>query len=316
MLHTLTPLLELRGPHATNTFTHVLLKLENTQPSGSFKLRGIGNMCKSAVEDKGATDFVCPSGGGAGIAAALAGRKLCVPTTVVVPESTPESVRVEIELQGAAVKVVGKDWNAANDHALMMCANGGATTLYVPPFDHPDIWDGNATMIDEIVQQQGKKPGIDFDVVICSVGGGGLFSGVAQGLHRNGAGHVPIIAVETEGAASLHAAAEAGELVTIPAITTIATTLGARRVAQQAFDWTKKHDVRLEKVSDAQAVSACLRFAKDMKFLVEPACGAALAVVYDRLPSVHGFTRPLVIVCGGCGVDMEKLQSWKAKFDL
>ena len=117
--------------------------------------------------------------------------------------------------------------------------------------------------------------------------------------------------METEGAASLHAAVTAGELVTLPVITSIATTLGARRVARAAFDWTRRHPVHSVTVSDAQALDACLRFADDLRVLVEPACGAALAVAYQGLDVLAPYRRPLVVVCGGIAVDLAKLAQWR-----
>lgn len=306
-LHIATPLLSHRSLSAA-LGKQVLLKMESLQPSGSFKLRGIGLMCQRAVA-KGASHLVCPSGGNAGFAAAVAGAALKVRTTILVPHTTPESVRQAIRDIGADVIVHGNVWDDANEEALRLCAEPGA--VYVPPFDHPDIWDGNATLIDEVAVQNR-----DFDVVILSVGGGGLMCGVLEGLYRNGLADVPVIAVETEGAASLHAAIQAGELVTLPEITSIAPTLGAKRVAQAAFDWTRRHDVRSVLVSDAQAVAACLRFADDMRILVEPACGAALAAAYQNLPVLAPFRQPLVVVCGGIGVDLAKLEAWKIQFQL
>ena len=173
-LHLPTPLLPHDALSAALGKT-VLLKMESLQPSGSFKLRGIGRLCQRAVE-AGARRFICPSGGNAGFAAAVAGRSLGVPTTILVPHSTPESVRGQIAALGAEVRVHGTVWDEANEEALRLCGAGEA--LYVPPFDHPDIWDGNATLIDEAVTQAEG----DFDVVICSVGGGGLLCGVLEGL--------------------------------------------------------------------------------------------------------------------------------------
>ncbi|HZI12919.1 MAG TPA: pyridoxal-phosphate dependent enzyme [Myxococcus sp.] len=302
-LHITTPLL----PHDALSAAlgkSVFLKLESLQPSGSFKLRGIGRMCQRAVE-AGARRLICPSGGNAGFAAAVAGRALGVPTTILVPRSTPESVRRQIAALGAEVVVHGTVWDEANEEALRLC--GTAEAAYVPPFDHPDIWEGNATLIDEAVSQ--AEGG--FDVVVCAVGGGGLLCGVLEGLHRNSLAHVPVIAVETEGAASLHASVLAGALVTLPAITSIATTLGAKRVARAAFDWTRRHPVHSVTVSDAQALDACLRFADDLRILVEPACGAALAVAYQGLGVLAPYHRPLLVVCGGIAVDVAKLVAWR-----
>ncbi|WP_105531761.1 pyridoxal-phosphate dependent enzyme [Solimicrobium silvestre] len=301
-LHISTPLLAHR-PLSSELGKSVWLKMDNNQPSGSFKLRGIGLLCQRAVAN-GARHLICPSGGNAGFAAAIAGAALAVKTTILVPEATQESVRAAIRAIGVELIVSGAQWDETNQAALQMSQLDGA--VYIPPFDHPDIWDGNATLIDEAVQQA------EFDVVICSVGGGGLLSGVVQGLQRNGLSTVPVIAVETEGAASFHAAVQAGELVTLPAITSIATTLAARRVAKHAFELTRSHVIHSVTVSDKQAVDACWRFADDMHTLVEPACGAALAVAYQNLPVLHEFHRPLIIVCGGIGVDMAKLAAWRS----
>lgn len=305
-LHIETPLIH-HAPLSAAQGRDVLLKMESLQPSGSFKLRGIGLMCQRAVS-RGANHLVCPSGGNAGFAAAVAGVELGVRTTIVVPETTAPSVRERVAAIGATVVVHGSAWDEANLEALRYCSAPGA--VYVPPFDHADIWDGNATLIDEAVKQADEP----FDAVICSVGGGGLLCGVLQGLHRNGLQAVPVVAVETEGAASLHAAVQAGRLVTLPAITSIASTLGAKTVAQAALDWTAKHSVSCVTVTDAQAVAACLALADDMRTLVEPACGAALAVVYENHPAATRFKRPLVVVCGGIGVDLAKLAGWKRRF--
>jgi L-serine/L-threonine ammonia-lyase len=310
-LHIATPLLAHR-PLSAMLGKPVMLKMENLQPSGSFKLRGIGEMCQRAVA-QGARHLVCPSGGNAGFAAAVAGAALGVRTTILVPHTTLENVRQTIRDIGAEVIVHGNVWDEANEEALRLCAEPHA--VYVPPFDHPDIWDGNATLIDEALAQNRAQQAA-FDVVICAVGGGGLMCGVLQGLHRNGLPHVPVIAVETEGAASLHAAVKAGAPVTLPGIDTLATSLGAKRVAQAAFDWTRRHEIRSVTVSDKQAVAACLRFADDIRTLVEPACGAALAVAYQNLPELAPFQRPLIVVCGGIGVDLAKLESWKTRFGL
>jgi len=194
----------------------------------------------------------------------------------------------------------------------LVCPSGG-NAGFAAAVAGPDIWDGNATLIDEAARQ---IEGGAFDAVVCAVGGGGLMAGVLHGLHRNGLQHVPVIAAETEGAASFAAAIDAGEPVTLPAITSIAGSLGAKRVADEAYAWTRRHEIKSAVVSDADAVDACLRFADDMRLLVEPACGAALAVAYGKLPQLAPFKRPLIVVCGGIGVDLGKLAAWKTQYSL
>jgi L-serine/L-threonine ammonia-lyase len=319
-LHVETPLL-LHRPLSVALGKTVLLKMDNLQPSGSFKLRGISLLCQRAVA-AGAVHLVCPSGGNAGFAAAVAGVALGVRITVVVPQSTAEGVRHAIAAIGARVLVEGRIWDDANAAALRLCDAPGA--VYIPPFDHPDIWDGNATVIDEALRQAtaaaraspaaSSNRAMPFDAVVCSVGGGGLLCGVLEGLHRNGLAQVPVLAVETTGAASYAAALAAGKPVSLDAIDTVATSLGARKVAQAAVDWRTRHDIRSIVVTDADAVDACVRFADDLRVLVEPACGAALAVGYRNLPALQEFSRPLFIVCGGIGIDLATLGVLQQRF--
>jgi L-serine/L-threonine ammonia-lyase len=170
----------------------VYFKMECYQPVGSFKARGIGALCReAAVSGKGR--LISSSGGNAGYAAAYAGRQLGVDVTVVVPESTSEMARRRIESEGAELIVRGAAWDEANVYAQRLAqeVNGA----FIPPFDHPTIWQGNATLVDEAARQCPKP-----DAVVLSVGGGGLLCGVVEGLHRNGWADVPVIAVETEGA--------------------------------------------------------------------------------------------------------------------
>src|SRR5439155_1257616 len=142
---------------------------------------------------------------------------------------------------------------------------------YIHPFDDPLLWTGHASLVDEIAQA-GVRP----DAMLLSVGGGGLLCGVVEGLRRNGWDDVPVVAVETQGADSLARALAAGERIALPAITSIATSLGVRQVSQQAFDDARRHPVRSVVVSDADAVDGCLALARDQRLIVEPACGASI----------------------------------------
>jgi L-serine/L-threonine ammonia-lyase len=296
MLHIQTPLLE--SPVLSGTLgVPVLLKLEAVQPTGSFKIRGVGLLCERLVAG-GVRRLVSSSGGNAGLAVAHAGRRLGVPVTVFVPETTPDFLIDRMREEGAAVEVRGRSWDDAHAAAVEV---GGAG--YVHPFDHPVLWEGHATMIDELPERPGA--------VVLSVGGGGLLCGVALGLERRGWGDVPIIAAETEGAASYAAALRAGAPVTLDRIATVAVTLGARTVAAEAVRWAARRPIVPFVTSDAAAVEACWSFANDHRLLVEPACGAALAAVYQRSPALAGAPSVLVIVCGGSGVTMERLQHWR-----
>ena len=283
----------------------VWLKMESMQPPGSFKIRGIGFACEEYVR-RGARRFICSSGGNAGIAAAYAGRRLGVPVVVVVPETTTQRARELIGRENAQVIVHGASFQEANALAQSMVTQ---TDAFIHPFDDPLLWQGHASMIDEVAAS-GLKP----DAVVLSVGGGGLLCGVVEGLRRNGWNDVPVVAVETVGADSFAQSLAAGERVELAAITSIATSLGARKVAEQAFGLAQQHPVRSVVVSDAAAVRACLRFMDDHRVVVEPACGASLAVAYDAAQALGECRNVLVIVCGGVTATVDQLQKWTNAF--
>lgn len=292
-LHLTTPLIE--SDAYGRPGQQVWLKMEALQPCGSFKLRGVGHACEAAAA-RGARRLLSSSGGNAGLAVAWAGRRLGLPVTVVVPETTLPQPKALIAQQGAQLVVHGSSWMEANEHLMQLRQ---PTDAFIHPFDDPLLWEGHASMIEEVAAA-GLKP----DAVLLSVGGGGLLSGVVQGLQTQGWHDVPVVAVETTGAASLAAAMQAAELVTLPAITSVATSLGARRVAEQALACTRTHPVHSAVVTDRQALQACLQFADDHRVVVEPACGAALALAMTEpalrpLPVLQQARRLLVIVCGG-----------------
>ncbi|MBB3611968.1 pyridoxal-phosphate dependent enzyme [Rhizobium sp. BK602] len=302
-LHIETPLLESR-PLSLASGRSVWLKMDALQPPGSFKIRGIGAACEHHAGN-GKKRFVSSSGGNAGIAVAYAGRRLSIPVSVFVPETTSEWAKSLIRQEGAEVFVHGASWQEANERALQAV---DAEAAFIHPFDDPLLWTGHATMIDEAV-----RAGVSFDAVVLSVGGGGLMAGVAEGLERNGLRDIPIIAVETEGAASLAASVEAGKLTELPAITSIATSLGARKVSQRAFEIARTRPVDCVTVDDRAAVGACMRFLDDHRVLVEPACGAALAVAYTHADRLARYERVLIVVCGGATASIGQLQAWQAR---
>lgn len=288
---------------SVTTGRSVWIKLDALQPPGSFKIRGIGHACETYLA-RGARRFISSSGGNAGLAVAYAGRRLGVPVTVVVPETTTERAKELLRLEKAEVIVHGASWQEANAFAQSLI---GASDAFLHPFDDPLLWQGHATLVDEVFRS-GLKP----DAVVLSVGGGGLLSGVVEGLHRNGWSDIPVFAVETTGAASFHAAVNAGHTVELEKVTSIATSLGAKRVCENAFQWSKTHPIHSVVVSDQSALTACERFLDDHRIVVEPACGASLAMAYEGASELESFSNILVVVCGGATSTIDQIRDWNS----
>ncbi|POR33543.1 L-serine dehydratase [Tolypocladium paradoxum] len=320
-------------------------------PSGSFKSRGIGNFMAARLEQlrdacgaHAEPHFYSSSGGNAGLACVHAAVTLGCRATVVVPLSTTAFVVAKLRQAGAAdVMQRGASWHEADSYltgTVMAEARArGEAAVYVPPFDAPDIWDGNAGISREIARQIGdvarhypvssgprcNGDGVsgngarcsmgDVDAIVCSVGGGGLFSGVMQGLDELQVRRTRVIAVETRGADSLSQAVAKKALVTLPAITSLATSLGASTVCEKALEYALRDTVSTVVLPDSEAISACRRFADEERFLVELACGVCPALCYNgRLAElVPGFSKDSVVVlviCGGSNMSLDIMDKY------
>ena len=278
----------------------IRLKLDALQPSGSFKIRGIGYACEHHA-GKGAKTFLSSSGGNAGLAVAYAGNKLGIPVKVVVPETiTPRSIGL-LEKSNAELIIHGSSWLEANTLAQSIMTDEAE---FIHPFDDELLWLGHSSMIDEIYSTEFKP-----DLIILSVGGGGLLAGVIKGLIKNNWEDIPIMTVETDGAASLNRSLKKGKTIELKKISSLATSLGAKKVSEGAFQLAKSHKIISRLVSDLDTLTACERFLSDHKILVEPACGAALSPVYNKMLDLREFTKILVIVCGGSTTSIDDIRN-------
>jgi L-serine/L-threonine ammonia-lyase len=232
---------------------------------------------------------------------------------------------------GADVHQIGATFAEANAHLINNILPKDPGGLYVPPFDHEDIWAGASTLVNEVRDQVEG----DVDAILCSVGGGGLLNGIMKGVldHSWPESKSPrVLALETVGADSLNASVLAKEHVTLPAMTSIATSLGAQRVSSQTWEHARDHPEILKSlvVSDADAAMSCVRFADDARILVEPACGATLAPMYlngmlkreilgeDRAAQVSDEEwrgkNVVLVICGGSGVTLRMLEKWRETY--
>jgi L-serine/L-threonine ammonia-lyase len=278
------------------------------------------------------THFYCSSGGNAGLACVVAAKQLGYPATIVVPMTCKPLMVKKLRDAGAAdVIQVGANWKEADMFLRDNLLTADKSGIYVPPFDHPDIWEGHTSLVYELKQQLAdmhntstllngasrKAP----DAIICSVGGGGLFNGICQGLDDIGwSGTTQIVAVETAGADSLNAALKAKEHITLPEITSIATSLGCSRVSAQTYKLAQRSNVRSIVMTDAEAVMGCWKLADDERLLTEPACGVNAALCYNgKLREALGRPvtpdmRVVVVICGGSNVTLEQLALWRTEF--
>jgi len=256
-----------------------------------------------------------------------AARDLNCPCTVVVPHSTKPAMISKLRAAGATeVLQYGESWFEADTflrERFISNQDEEGGNIYVPPFDHELVWEGASGMIEEIKEQllAAGEEGIP-DVVVCSVGGGGLFNGVVSGLERvlTEKKNVHVVAVETDGADSLAHSLRQGRLSSLKAITSKATSLGALCVAEKTFAnaVSPPDGVLVSSVvcSDADAARGVLRLVDEMRLQVELACGVSLeAAVNGRLkevvPDLNPETRVVVVVCGGSNITAEMITEYR-----
>jgi L-serine/L-threonine ammonia-lyase len=272
-------------------------------------------MASSATPDS--THFYAASGGNAGIACVHAARTLGYSATVVVPKSAKPVMIAKIWAMG--VKQVIQHGNSiaeAQEHILNTLLPADPTGVFVPPFDHQDIWDGNATVMQEIAAQLGDKP----DVVVCSVGGGGLLNGIMQEIDNKRWGNeVQVLAMETKGADSLSQSLLAGHIVTLPRITSAATSLGVVRVAEKTFENGQRPNVTSVVLTDEEAAKGCCLLAEHERMMVELTVGVNVPVCFDGflqriLASKKVITKDskvVLVVCGGNDISLDMLMAWR-----
>lgn len=292
-LHIETPLIQsnVSTSHASKT---IYYKLESLQPCGSFKLRGIGRLCQKASHE-GAHAFVASSGGNAGAAVAYCGMKLDIPTTIFIPTTSHQLYVDKIRSFGATVIVAGSTAGDTQEAATIFAKENNAT--YIHPYDHPEIWTGHASIIDEVVQHNIRP-----DVIIVSVGGGGLACGILEGMHKHGWNDIPLIAVETIGADVFSQSVQAQKPIHLTKITSQATSLGATYVAPRLLEWTTQHPIKNVVISDEDALFGSRALAANERLLVELASGASLSLVFNNHPAIRTYQSILVIVCGGLNI--------------
>jgi len=302
-LHVQTPVIE-SIPLGKITGKRVYLKLECVQPSSSFKIRGIGKLCEELFS-RGKKIFVCPSSGNAGYSMAWAARELGAKAIVVGPQTTPPEAQAAIRSLGAEMLIHGKIWDESNLKAQEM-AKQDPDISYLSSYDDPLIWEGHSTVIAEMKDQM-EKP----DVILLSVGGGGMMAGVLQGLDNALWSDVPVIGCGTYGANAFAASMEAGKLIRLPKVTTIVGCISAAEITPRVIELSKTHRLIPYLTSDLSCVEASERFLDDHRLLVDISCGVTLSALYQNSRLLEEFNRIAVIVCGGVGIRYSSLAKLK-----
>ena len=280
-----TPVLELRGEDL-GVAARVVLKLEHTQHTGSFKPRGALNAL--LTRDIPPAGVVAASGGNHGAAVAWAAARLGVPATIFVPATSPPAKAVRIASYGAQVHVVDGYYDEAVVAAQTYAADHEVTSVHA--FDEPAVVAGQGTLGLELREQ---VP--DASAVLVTVGGGGLASGVTLACRDGGPSVVPI---EPTSCPTLAAALTADGPVDVEVGGIAADSTGARRAGWIGFQVLREAGVRVRNVSDDAIVSAQRVLWERCRIAAEPGGAVACAGLLTGAFVPHPGDTVVVVVCG------------------
>ncbi|MCA0047272.1 threonine/serine dehydratase [Mesorhizobium sp. B283B1A] len=261
------------------------LKLECLQHSGSFKARGaFTNLLERQVPEAG---VVAASGGNHGAAVAYAAMRLGHKATIFVPEVSPQAKLERIRSYGAELVVGGARYAEALAASERFAEETGA--LQIHAFNQEETLVGQGTLGLEI---ESDLP--EIDTLLVAVGGGGLIGGIAAWY----AGRIRIVAVEPEGAPTLHRAFEAGHPVDAPAEGIAADSLAPKRVGEMMFPIAEAFVERSILVSDDDIIAAQKALWSSVRIISEPGGAAAFAAILSGRYAPASGERVAVLVCG------------------
>ena len=281
----------------------LLLKCENMQPGGAFKIRGAYNMVARLTDGQRRRGVITYSSGNHGQAMALAARQLGAPAVVVMPTTAPV-----IKVEGArsfGAEVIFEGTTSSERRARAEAEAEARGLTIVPPFDHEWIIAGQGTVGLEILEQ---RP--DVAAVVVPIGGGGLAAGVAAAIKQTRP-DVRVLGVEPAGAATMRASLDAGQPVTLPTTASVADGLMPVRPGDLTFDHIRRYADDVVTVGDPAIIEAVLWAFHRAKLVAEPSGAASLAAVLsgviDRPGRIEG---PVVAIISGGNMDPDRLVEW------
>ncbi len=270
----------------------VLLKCENLQRTGSFKIRGAYVRMSRLTADERALGVVAASAGNHAQGVALAAQLLGIRATVFMPEGAPLPKVDATRGYGAEVIFHGSTIDESLVRAHEVAAETGAVLIH--PFDHRDIVVGQATCGLEIVEQ---AP--DASTVLVPTGGGGLIAGIA-GVIKAMRPDIRVVGVQAAGAAAYPESLAQGHPVALAAMTTMADGIAVGRPGDIPFAEIRDHVDEIVTVGEESISRALVLLLERAKLVVEPAGAVAVAAILDN-PA--GFATPSVAVLSGGNVD-------------
>jgi threonine dehydratase len=285
---------------------NVYLKREDLQVVRSYKLRGAYNMMSSLPKEQLQKGVVCASAGNHAQGFAYSCKKLGVKGMVFMPIITPQQKVQQTKFFGEEfidIKLVGDTYDDCAVAAQAFTEKKGMT--FIPPFEHPKIIEGQATVAVEILNELSS-----IDYLFVPVGGGGLSAGVGT-YFKTYSPQTKIIGAEPEGAPSMKAAFEAGHPVTLQNIDRFVDGAAVKRVGDLTYSICKNVLDEMTLVPEGKVCSTILKLYNEDALVVEPAGALSIASLDDYAKEIKG--KNVVCIVSGGNNDIERMQEIKER---
>ncbi len=287
----------------------IFLKREDQQCVFSFKLRGAYNKIAHLSETERKRGVVAASAGNHAQGVALAGSKLGIKATIVMPRTTP-SIKIEsVKALGATAVLFGDTYDEAFTHSQELAQQQGYT--YVHPYDDEDTIVGQGTIALEILRQHPGK----IDAIFIPIGGGGLVAGMAVYL-KHYRPEIKVIGVEPQDAPTMHAALQANQRVQLDEVGIFADGVAVRQVGEKTFAIAKDLIDEVLLVSTDEICAAIKDIFDETRTLSEPAGALAYAGIKQYIENNQLEDKTLVAINSGANINFDRLRHVAERAEL
>ena len=280
---------------------HIWLKREDQQPVFSYKLRGAYNLIATLSDEQKKNGVIAASAGNHAQGVALAAGKMNITATIVMPKTAPEIKVNAVRRLNARVVLHGNTYDEARVFAEQLASAENRT--FIPPYDHPLIIAGQATVAVELLEQCERQP----VCIFVPVGGGGLIAGIA--LHVKSINPaIKIIGVEHDKAASMHQALTTGERVVLDHVDIFADGAAVKQAGEETFRVCRELVDEVLPVNVDEICAAVKDIYEDTRSIPEPAGALALTGLKQYVQRENIKDRQLVAIVSGANVNFDRLR--------
>ncbi len=279
----------------------VLLKREDEQPVFSFKLRGAYNKMAQLSQAERERGVIAASAGNHAQGVALAAQRVNCRAMIVMPETTPQIKVAAVAARGAQVVLSGDSFSDANDHAMTLQSETGAT--FIHPYDDPDVIAGQGTIGMEVLRQHQAR----ISAIFVPIGGGGLIAGIAAYVKRVRP-QIKIIGVQPADSDAMAQSLRAGRRLVLPRVGLFADGVAVKQVGEETFRLVQQYVDEIIVCNTDEICAAIKDVFVDTRSILEPAGALAVAGMKRWIEAHDAPDYPCVAIGSGANVNFDRLR--------